>query len=163
MNLKEKFSEIVTLAKQTEARGAKLWNSMVEFAVGTGVNDAETLKATFKNHEKEQKDAPKGVNLQSIGAYRSAKSVILAATTHGVQVMVGGKVRGKTEVEKELRAMKEPEATIATIQRSIELAVKKLAEVTEKDDAMTAFQLADMLRKKAEEHARRFVEHRKAA
>lgn len=163
MNLTEKFSEIVTLAKQSEARGAKLWNSMVEFAVSTGTNDAEALKDTFKNHEKAQKDAPKGVNLQSIGAYRSAKSVILSATKHGVQIMVGGKVRGKTDVEKELRSLKEPEAAIATIQRSIELAAKKIADLTEKDDAMTAFQLADMLRKKAEEHARQYVEHRMAA
>ena len=75
------------------------WKQLV--IASSEVND-DVLKDTFTEWEKEFKDETK----QPIpGAWRSAKSVIKNARAKGIPLTVpGGDVRGKTAVEKELKA-----------------------------------------------------------
>ena len=147
------FDDVVKLARASEGKAGQLWTAMVLFCMDRAPADDKAAKELFKAHEKQEER----VKLQTIGAYRSAKSVIVAALKFGVTLNVGDKVRGKTEVEKEIKDLKEPEAPLATIQRCIELANKKMPAITGKDDAMVVYGLARALLTAAEAKVRSFL------
>lgn len=134
------FSTIVAEATAIQKGGTKLWNTMVEVCMATsqaafkaGASDeGKSLKEWFKTEEEKVKKE-KEINLNTIGAYRSTKSVIVAAARYGVAVMEGDKVRGKTEVEKATADLRQPEAPITSITRSFKTIDGKIDAV---DDAM---------------------------
>jgi hypothetical protein len=110
----------------------------------TAGKDAEGIKATLKEDEKAYEKA-KGFKASSVGAYRSAKSVILKAVENGVSLVDDkGKALGKSALEKAIaecgdedaKASKTPEekcmialATFRSCYSSIDSpdAVKRLA------------------------------------
>lgn len=87
-----------------ESKASNFWSNLVLFVKDTNPKDEEALKVAFTSEEKAQNVTKK--KLSSFGAYRSAKSVIFAALKHDVALMDGEKVRGKTEVEKDIKALK---------------------------------------------------------
>lgn len=108
------FHQIGDAAVATQKRGDGLWNHFAKYVdeVKPDSLSGEELKAkmseTLKHDEKVyRKMHPKTPKLGTIGAYRSAKSVILAAIEQGISLVDGeGKVRGKTEIEKQLKELK---------------------------------------------------------
>lgn len=136
------FENIVTLTKESGKNVIGLWNEFVLFVTEdlrtTVENDA---KAAFKEKEKQTKEKDK-FSLQEVGAYRSAKSVIMSALRYDIALADSqGKARGKTEIEKEIKDRKEPEAPIDTIKRSMSILDKKIPALTTKGDISLAYML----------------------
>lgn len=139
---KSNFEMLVAEAKLEQKKGSNVWTHMVRFAVMdvSLVDGADALKDAFKAQEQKYKE--QGVNLPEMGSYRSSKSVVVSAFKLGVPVMVGGKVRGKTEVEKDIKALKEKEQPIDTIKRAYTLIGKKIGECNSVEEANTIYMLA---------------------
>lgn len=79
------------------------WGTLCH-AVEPFLDQPQTIKAQFKEWEKEYKDS---TMLPLPGAWRSAKSVISSAVKYGVPLFNdGGKHRGKTAVEQEIKSRK---------------------------------------------------------
>lgn len=136
MNPKVTFADVAKCAQDMVKRGADLWNTAVLFATSTlsdsiksaATDEGKALKAAWQEHEagyKKEHD----VNLNTIGAYRSAKSVVSAAARYGVPLLDKGKPRGKTEVEGAIKDVREKPSAVATITRSFTTIDGKLADV----------------------------------
>lgn len=69
------------------------------------------VKQQFKDWEVEYTSV---TSLPLPHAWRSAKSVIKRAFEHGISVMNGAEARGKTAVEKDIKAAKEKEKEVLT-------------------------------------------------
>lgn len=138
---KSNFEMLVAEAKLEQKKGVNVWTHMVRFAVlDVPRTGDDVLKDAFKAQEQKYKE--QGVNLPEMGSYRSSKSVVMSAFKLGVPVMVGDKVRGKTEVEKDIKALKEKELPIDTIKRAFTLIGKKIGECNSVEEANTIYMLA---------------------
>lgn len=145
------FEEVAKIAKAANAKATGLWAAMVRFADTQGLHVAgeDMAKEIFKAKEKAVDEGSK-VKLQAITAYRSSKSVIISAVKFGIPLTSGpGKVRGKTDVEKDIKAMREPESAIETVRRAVDLAMKKVDALTTKEETTLAYQLAQAFLSKA--------------
>lgn len=104
-------------------------------ATYAGVEAKDAVGKEFKTNETEYKAATKRA-LSEFGAYRSAKSVILQAMELDVPLFEDGKVRGKTEVEKAIAAVKEDNTsakrTIDKIKGALDM-VNKLVDSDKSD------------------------------
>lgn len=149
------FDQVAKAATDLQQRGANLWTLSVTFAVTAMTaaiktaheDEGEALRDAWKLHEAQYKSSNE-VNLNTIGAYRSAKSVISAAARYNVPLVEKDKVRGKTEVEKAIDAVREKQSAAATIQRSLTTVDNKLAEVTKSNELAAVYLLIDALHKK---------------
>jgi len=138
---KSNFEMLVAEAKLEQKKGVNVWTHMVRFAsFDVAPLNEEGLKAAFKVQEQKYKE--QGVNLPELGSYRSSKSVVVTAVKLGIAIMVGDKVRGKTEVEKDIKALKEKEQPIDTIKRAFTLIGKKIGECNSVEEANTIYMLA---------------------
>lgn len=143
-----KFDEVVKEAKAAHKREGSLWVLFVEFTTQECAGlKVDELKAVLKAKEDAAKQAKPSVNLQEMGAYRSCKSVIVRAVEAGISLLDGTEVKGKTEVEKELKALKVKETAYETIKRCIALIGDKLPEVTDKTEISLTFGLLDEVHK----------------
>lgn len=166
------FAMVAKEAQAMVKQGSNLWNTFVLFtmshakdAFSQGKDDqGKALKAIFKENEEAFKE-DKEVNLNTIGAYRSAKSVIVAAARYGVPVLEvnkDGKVvsenpRGKSEVEGAINDLREAEPTIETIKRSFTAIGNKLPKIENKTDAAVVYSLAKKTLEQATEVAERLM------
>lgn len=88
--------------KASEETGADAWSTLASAVAHHSI--WEDVKLQFKEWEHEYKVT---TSLPIPGAWRSAKSVIKNAFKHAVPLMFGSEVRGKTAIEKEIKAKKE--------------------------------------------------------
>lgn len=151
------FTEVVKICVNLKTQGAGLWSAMVLFAVASLADaikaapsedpQGKTLKEGFRDREAEVKKEKDGLVLNSIGAYRSAKSVISAAARYNVPLLgEKGVVRGKTEVEEAIAQLREKSTPLTTIARSATTIENKLKEVDSKQDIAGAFALINGIR-----------------
>lgn len=136
---KGSFGAIVKICENLKAQGAGLWSAVVLFAV-TNCADAikaapsenpqgKTLREAFKDREQEVKKSHDGLVMNTIGAYRSAKSVVSAAARYGV-ALIGkdGNPLGKTEVEEGIKALREKARAVDTIDRACTMATNAIKD-----------------------------------
>jgi hypothetical protein len=145
------FADVAKVATDVQKRGVELWSMVALFVMGelaaqfkAGKDEekpAESLKAKFKENEEQYKKATE-VNLNSIGAYRSAKSVAVAASRYGVSIVEKGNPVGKTEVEGKIKELREPQSDITTISRAFVTIQGKVSALTDKGDVSIAYGLA---------------------
>jgi hypothetical protein len=155
------FEQVGNAAQEMITRGETLWVKMVSFAltalpaaIKAAPDDRKALSEAFQQHEAEYKEKHENANLNAIGAYRSAKSIIGAAAHYKVPLVEKGKVRGKSEVEKAIKDVREKPSAIATVVRSCTTIDGKLDELAGGDWAVaysTIKTLFDKVTKKAEE------------
>lgn len=131
----------------SESKASNFWQSLVLFVMDEKPASKDALKGAFEREEKAQTVTKK--KLSTFGAYRSAKSVITSALVYDVALMDGEKVRGKTEVEKDIKAMKANDKTEldkfkATLNTANAIGIKLETEA----DLSEAFVLADGLARK---------------
>ena len=125
------FNQVVSAVRSNIRTSNTMWAGLVltlveDIKIGTRDDeDMKRIRAAVKQLEEDAKP----VKMQENGAYRSSKSVCLKAISMGIALTVGGKVRGKSEVEQDIKDQREPEAAIETIKRSYALITKKLAEI----------------------------------
>ena len=132
--IRSNIETVVIEVKAAVKREGTLWSAMVLNAVIDLTGYAlpfDTLKEGIKAQEQEVKANSK-VDLQSSGAYRSNKAVILGAIKLGVALRnEDDSIRGKSEVEKEIKSLKEKETPLASIKRlctQLEGKIKELSE-----------------------------------
>lgn len=145
------YSNLELIVKECKAgikSGNTLWHAMVmraevEFArSGDGEQESKRVRDLFKGDEDAAKNEHK-VSLNDHGAYRSNKSVIGSAIKLGVALRnAAGVPRGKTEVEKEIKGLKEAESPLETIKKSALLQSKKLKQMREEGCTSYAANLA---------------------
>lgn len=98
MTLNNHIIDAVKAAKSVDATTGKVWAGVVSFIYAEGVTK-ENFKEAFKEQERAYEEQYK-VQPSSFSAYRSAKSVANNALKNGIELMVDGVIRGKTEIEK---------------------------------------------------------------
>lgn len=148
------FAAVVKEALAVQTKTGGLWVAMVYFAISNEVykaGDYDEMKAEFASHEKLTKES-KDVALQKIGAYRSAKSVVMASMEYGVNLVdKNGAVRGKTEVEKDIREQRSEETTpLQRFQTSVNRATGQMDKVKDAQEIAAAYVLAKQLFQHAE-------------
>lgn len=130
--IKSNIEVIINEVKSIIRKDGTLWSAMVLHNVvdrNGYLIGVDTLKEMMKEEEKQVKQEFK-VSLIDCGSYRSNKSIISRAIELGVALRnEDDTVRGKTEVEKELKELKTKETAFETIKRSCELIAKKLKEM----------------------------------
>lgn len=100
------FKNIGLTVKGLERKGTSLWEDLVNFSV-TVEGNRDTLDKAIKQQKREVLVEMK-VEVDKNSTFRSAQSVILKARANDVKLLDdNGKVRGKTEVEKECKALEE--------------------------------------------------------
>lgn len=134
-----------------EKKMGNFWNDLVTFAMDVPMPDgldAEGRVSVLKDafNEQEQSDDVlallKGRKLSEFGAYRSAKSVIMSACKAGVSLLdEAGKVRGKSAVESDVKALKEEKPEIEKFKQML-ASLTSVADKLEQSDAGVAFLLA---------------------
>lgn len=152
MKTKVTFAQVYDVAVDSQKRVVLLWNTVALFAASTLTDQikkasgpegdkGEALRAAFKGYETEAETAhgEKAVKLNEIGAYRSAKSVISAAARYGVPLMEKGKVRGKTEVEKAVKDLREKPTPLENFNRALTMAENVVKEIGDKADIAVAY------------------------
>lgn len=159
MKAKVTFGDVAKVAQDVQKRGTELWATMCLFVAvaasgaftGAKSDEGKALKLVFKENETSHEKATE-TNLNTIGAYRSAKSVINAAARYGVGILdAKGNARGKSEVEGDLKKVRQPQSAFTTIQRSFSAIEGKLAEVTDRGEAAIMFGLAKQCFEKVKE------------
>lgn len=138
------FESAIKAALRINKQVGSFWKDLVLFAVESNPKDEEQLKEAFSVAEKEARTTvAKGTKLSNIAAYRSAKSVILAAYRNDVAVVnAEGVVRGKTEVEKDIKAVKAEGKTELDRFKSLMNSLSAVSVKFErKDEYATAFML----------------------
>jgi hypothetical protein len=162
------FAEVVKVAVEQMKGGTKLWNTFAacvatqakaEFAAAPSEEPkGKTLRDWFKSHEEATANEKDGVKLNTIGAYRSTKSVIAAAARYGVAIVdQKGNVRGKTEVEKEIKDLRQPEAAIKTVERSITAITGKYEAVTDPVEITAMYAMTKKLFEAITAHAQKML------
>lgn len=110
------FEKAAGAAMSMVKKGEGMFGFLVQFVVATMANAtckeeerADVLKEEFKDNENAYAKAhEKQPKLSTVGSYRSAKSVLVQAVEKHVVLLDGkGKPRGKTDIEKELKELKE--------------------------------------------------------
>jgi hypothetical protein len=99
--------------------------------------DVDTLKACFKSFEENAaKELKWSLTADPRGqTYRGCKSVAKNAIEKDIPLLTtDGKVRGKSEVEKDLKGLKEKETPAETVKRCSALIQKKIKEMGESAD-----------------------------
>lgn len=150
------FQKAGEAAVSVQKKGAGMYGLLVFFLVdinpthASGSSVKETCAKVFKACEKAfAQENPKAEKLGSIGSYRSAKTVLLQAVEYGVQVLdANGKPRGKTEVEKELAAMKEPKTSMDKFKAAMTTADKMVDDLVGTSELALAYSLAKTLHDK---------------
>lgn len=109
------FTAAADNAIAIEKKSGGLWNNLagwvgtevVPFITAEGEEVKDLVKVAIATAEQEYATAhPKASKLSEVGAYRSAKSVVIKACSLGVPLTNEGKVRGKSEVEADINAKK---------------------------------------------------------
>lgn len=138
------FEAALKAVVKIEATQGNFWKSLVLFVKDVAPKDEDALKDAFTREEKAQNVTKK--KLSSFGAYRSAKSVVFAALKHDVALMDGENVRGKTEVEKDIKALKgDTKTEFEKFQHVITSATAIADKLESKDDVAAAFMLVKSL------------------
>jgi hypothetical protein len=136
--IRSNIETVVIEVKAAVKREGTLWSAMVLNAVIDLTGYAlpfDTLKEGIKAQEQEVKANSK-VDLQSSGAYRSNKAVILGAIKLGVALRnEDDSIRGKSEVEKEIKSLKEKETPLASIKRLCTQLEGKIKELSDNGNA----------------------------
>jgi len=131
-------------------KGEGLWGNLVMFVHETrGVDangkdlsmDGDTIKSVFTGNEKiASKDMRTDMNKNS--TYRVAKGILIAAVAADLSLIDSdGKPRGKTDLENELKDMKEKKSPLEKFQGAIANA-SKLVDKLDPADHATAYLLA---------------------
>jgi hypothetical protein len=146
VNYEKAIGVVGTLIK----KGEGLWGLLCLFAHDTrGVDangkdlkmDGETLKAVFTSNEKvASKDMRTDMNKNS--TYRVAKGILIAAVEADLSLVDSdGKPRGKTDLENELKDLKEKKSPLEKFQSAIASAAKQVDKL-DPADLPTAYLLA---------------------
>jgi hypothetical protein len=146
VNYEKAIGVVGTLIK----KGEGLWGLLCLFAHDTrGVDangkdlkmDGETLKAVFTSNEKvASKDMRTDMNKNS--TYRVAKGILIAAVEADLSLVDSdGKPRGKTDLENELKDLKEKKSHLEKFQSAIASAAKQVDKL-DPADLPTAYLLA---------------------
>jgi hypothetical protein len=140
MDIFAKDSNQATICKSVQAvakNSGTLWTAIVMMAEhdfhGRSL-DADTLKACFKSFEENAaKELKWSLTADARGqTYRACKSVAKNAIEKDIPLLTpDGKVRGKSEVEKDLKDLKEKETPAETIKRCSALIQKKIHGLSE--------------------------------
>lgn len=151
------FDKAADAAVSMQKKGTGMFGNLVMFVSEKAethcVVHKDDLAAMFKEREaiyqKEHKNAP---SLGSVGAYRSAKSVLLSAVEYSIPIKeINGKPRGKTDIEKDIKDAKAPKPDIEKFYTAMSTAsnvADKLHTHTDIGLAFTATKaLADKLAK----------------
>ena len=162
------FKEVATIAVAQAAGGTKLWNAFAqcvatqaaaEFkAAPSEQPEGKSLREWFKAQEEAVKNEKDGPNLNTIGAYRSTKSVIAAAARYGVAIVENGHVRGKTEVEKAIKELRQPEPAIKTVERSITAITGKFEAVVDPVEVTAMYAMTKKLLAAITGHTQKVLE-----
>ena len=104
MNAALKSVAVSAFAAQTLE--GETWQGMCKWAC-EAVKNGQTVAQMKKDIKVVEAQMKKDYDVTAMpSAWRSAKSVVLAATEEGIELMVGGAVRGKTDVELHIKAMR---------------------------------------------------------
>lgn len=144
------YEKAVNVVGTLIKKGEGLWGNLVMFTHETrGVDangkdlsmDGETIKAVFAANEKvASKDMRTDMNKNS--TYRVAKGILIAAVAADLSLIDSeGKPRGKTDLENELKDMKEKKTPLEKFQSAIASAAKQVDKLDAADYA-TAYLLA---------------------
>ena len=147
--MKYNFETAAKYAVDASKKEGNLWSNLSGY-IGelAQFHDVENVKLVLKNREKEYVDLH-SVKLQQIGAYRSGKSVCMAALKCGVKLLDdNGNSRGKSEVEKEIKENKADKPLMDKIQATANTMNSLLDQLADIDDARMSLILVDMLREK---------------
>lgn len=112
----------IEVAARMQRNGVSLWGSLaVALAQYVDTKDVDGAKACIKVGEDEYVQAhPKGAKPSELSAYRSAKSVALAAVKGCIALVdEAGKARGKTEVEGDIKAGKDEKTPIQKLSHTL--------------------------------------------
>lgn len=145
MAINAQFKTAVTALVANVKSGNNFWNSIALFAnehYGKGLEEA------FRINEIDAESSIKGlagIRLQTLGAYRSAKSVIRSANKLNIKVVVDGKVRGKTEVEQDIKSQKQDKPALDKFRTSMTTATTLADGVETSEELGQAFMLAKAL------------------
>lgn len=148
--MKYNFETAAKYAVDSEKKAGNLWNNIAGY-VGelAQFHDADNISSVLKNKETEYSTIHK-TKLSTIGAWRSAKSVCMSAVKVGVALLnENGEARGKSDVEKDVRALKEEKPVIDKIQSTCNTLSALLEQLADVDDARMALIMIDQLRDKA--------------
>jgi len=150
--MNQHFQGAVKAVKSLGKAGASLWSSLVMFAMtlqdGDPVQpDVNTdMKGAFKKAELVASIESK-VAMAENSTYRAAKSVITNAVAAGILLTDDkGKPRGKTEIEDELKALKEEKTELEKFKSSIATASKIAAKLDAKDIVLAATLANDLFK-----------------
>jgi hypothetical protein len=148
----ELFKNAVTTAKGLDRKGTSMWEDLVNFSV-TVEGDRKALDASFKKQEREAVIEVK-YEMDKNSTYRAIKSVIGKARELDVLLIIDGKVRGKTEVEKECKAKAEetakPKSELDKFKSTMNTANAIADKLEAKDAVMAAALVQDLLAKLVE-------------
>lgn len=104
--LNENYKSVANAVKGINAKGRSMWAALVAFTLESNTNGHESLKDNFKAQEKLALGEMK-LEMGKNSTYKVAKGVLVRATEYGVAITdPKGKPRGKTDIEKELAALK---------------------------------------------------------
>jgi hypothetical protein len=100
------FETVAKAAKTINGKAGGLWHAMVLFQQDYASLDKDQLKVTIKGQEQEANAALR-IKIGENSTYRVVKGVILSAVELGISLInKHGKVRGKTEVEADIKEVK---------------------------------------------------------
>jgi hypothetical protein len=100
------FEVAAKAAKSINGKSGSLWHAMVLFQQDYMRLDKDELKSVIKGQEQEANAALR-IKVGTNSTYRVVKGVILSAVEYGVSLIdKRGKVRGKTEVEADIKEVK---------------------------------------------------------
>lgn len=161
------FEAAFKASRNVDKEGGKVWDGVVKFAQTSKLMfmvDEKHRKARFEEEEERVETAHKQ-SPKEFGAYRTAKSVCLSAIKYKVALFDGeGKVRGKTAVEKDLKAAKASEKPAIDKWQATFNSLNSLTNDLEGlEDLNVAFTNIDALRNKLAEMVRNEMESKKLA
>ena len=131
--------------KAIDKKTGGLWTALglftVDISYANGLPAVGTdIKPAFQSQEK-QASVEVSVEMASNSTYRVAKSVLVNCVAAGISIVDGkGKLRGKTELEDELKALKEPKSALEKLTAAMAIVDKQL-KLLDAKDMLTAAQL----------------------
>ena len=103
----DEFKAVAQMAKAINSKGAGLWSSLAKFALAHASLSHEVLNDVIKAQMRAVNNELR-VDLGKNSTFKVSKSVIVRARELGVSLTdKAGKVRGKTEVEQDIKALTE--------------------------------------------------------
>lgn len=148
--MNQHYATAAKAVKSLGKAGASLWVSLVMFAMTQQEDRVEQpvkgtdMKPMFKAAETAASVEHK-VKMGENSTYRVAKGVIVQAVSLGVALVdEKGKPRGKTDIEDELKGLKDEKPAIDKFKATMATATALAAKLDAKDTVMAAAMVSDL-------------------